>query len=85
MNEEIRDKQVTVRKDHQCGWCGEKINRGEKAQYRFYLWEGDPVSEWQHPECHTAMLAAPPDHPLYDGGYEMGEFHRGTCESIHEQ
>ena len=52
---DLQDKEVACRKNHQCGWCGQIIKSGNKAQYRAYTFDGDFVSEWQHPECYTAM------------------------------
>ena len=57
---DLQDKEVVCRKNHLCGWCNQTIKSGNKAQYRAYTFDGDFVSEWQHPECYLAMCASDP-------------------------
>lgn len=72
---EIRSNAVTVRKPHACVWCGQRINVGEAAQYRAYVFDGDFQHDWMHPECHHAMETYPDQEYLWDG-WMMGEFER---------
>jgi hypothetical protein len=64
MYNELRSKDVVCRKTHQCVWCAEPINKGDRARYRAYLSEGDFMDDWMHPECASAMA---------DFGSECGE------------
>ena len=64
-----------VRKVHQCGWCGEKIDKGCSAISRAYVFEGAFNSDHTHPECFRAMVSSP-DGALREGWY-VGEFNRG--------
>lgn len=77
---ELSDKTVTTRKPHECGWCGERIEKGDLAQARYYIWENGPASDWMHPECYTAMCTYPDQQDLWDG-WIPGEFIRGRWEA----
>ena len=72
---ELHNKTVITRKKHRCGWCGELINISDQAQYRAYVFDGDFISEWQHPECHAAMKESDP--LVSADGWEEGENERG--------
>ena len=73
--EEIQeDKEVECRKPHWSGWCGERIEKGEKAISRKYKFNGELQNEHQHTECHGAMIKSSGD---IDDGYECGQFMRG--------
>ncbi len=76
--EPISSKNVKVRKEHQCEWCGEPINKGDEAHYRAYRFEGDFNSSYSHPECRDAMN----DVPIWDenDSFTLGQFKRGTFE-----
>lgn len=78
MFDSIRNLIVKVRKNHICVWCEDLILIGETAQYRVYKWEGDFQYDYQHTECHKAMLNAPAD--LIEEGWFPGEFIRGTSD-----
>jgi len=62
------------RKKHRCDWCGEVINKGEKAQYMAGVYGGDFFCGYQHPECDRAMKNS--DFECGDGFYR-GEQVRG--------
>ena len=49
-------KEVTVRKYHPCGWCGEAIEKGDLVKYRSFVSDDRIQSEWSHPECWKAMM-----------------------------
>lgn len=76
---ELSDKEVTVRKPHACAWCGLRIEKGERARARSYIWENGPQSDRMHPECYAAMWNYPEPADLWDG-WRPGEFRRGSHE-----
>jgi hypothetical protein len=79
MYREIESKEVKIRKLCLCNWCGEKINIGEKAQSRAYVFKGYFNRDKLHPECFKAMDNF--SWKYSDGEFEPHEFKRGTCES----
>lgn len=78
---ELSNKEVTARKQHQCGWCAERIEKGDRAQARKYVWEGDISSDHMHPECYVAMETYKPQSDLWDG-WMPGQFQRGTHDDV---
>ena len=78
MGFELKNKEVICAKMHVCGWCGEWIDIGEKAQYRVYKWEGDFVDGHEHPECYQAMLTL--DYRDAQEGWMPGDYKRGSTE-----
>lgn len=72
---EIKNREVTVRKAHMCGWCGYSILKGERAQYRTYVFDGDLTTDWMHLECYAAMGESANEY-LCDG-WMPGDFERG--------
>lgn len=75
---EIKNKPVlAVRKPHCCAWCAERVEMGEPAQYRAYVFDGDFGSDWMHPECANAMARYPDQGELGDG-WSPGDFARGS-------
>lgn len=75
---EIKNKPVrAVRKPHRCAWCAERVEKGESAQYRAYVFDGDFGSDWMHPECADAMARYPDQGELGDG-WCPGDFARGS-------
>jgi len=76
----LQDKKVICRKNHQCGWCGETIKSGDKAQYRAYVYNGDFVSEWEHPECYQEMCTS--DRIDLENGWTPGDFERPTENNV---
>ena len=77
---ELSDKEVTTRKPHVCAWCGTRIEKGERAQSRSYIWDNGPQSDHMHPECYAAMKSYPEPSELWDG-WMTGEFKRGSHEA----
>lgn len=75
---EFTSKDVVTRTPHQCEWCGDDILCPAPAHYRSYLFDGDFVSAWTHPECWSAMDEA--DHRDLAEGWEFGEYKRGSTE-----
>jgi hypothetical protein len=83
MSIELTNKTVTCRKSHLCEWCGEVIEKGDQAQYRSGVHEGDFFSGHQHIECYEAMTNSDYDDFDYGGfdpmcqkrGKTMGESH----------
>jgi len=69
-------KEVTTRKPRRCVWCGEPIEKGERAVYITGKIDGDFFAVYMHPECHHAMVNGSPEE--YSDGYLFGDYHRGT-------
>lgn len=78
----LNERKVICRKRHYCGWCAEEIPNGEIAVYRFYILDGQPVSEWMHTECSDAMKLEDPD--ILADGWEPGDYMRGTTTRADE-
>ena len=81
---ELRSKSVTTKKAHGCAWCAIRIDAGDKAQSRAYVFEGEMVSDHMHPECHEAMLRYPDQSDL-NHGWIAGDFARGSVSDEPEQ
>ena len=66
----------TARKRHQCSWCAEPIEQGERyAKYRWWDWD-DTGTVNLHLECYDAMT----DFASDEGGwveFEPGDNPRG--------
>jgi hypothetical protein len=77
---EIKNKEVTTRKLHQCCWCGERIKLGDKAQSRTYNMDGDLVSDYMHPECNVASIQVVSDEGCFIE-WQPGDFKRGSTET----
>ena len=84
---ELKSVEITKRKRCvRCRWCGEKIEIGDKAQYRVYTFDGFQT-EYLHRECYSAMGRAKeemhPDDYYYfcSEGWEECSFFRGTTRS----
>ena len=79
--QELKCKEVTVRKAKRCEWCPEMISIGEKAQVRVYVYDGDFHDEKMHPECYAAMLNMFRTRRYGDDTeFEECSFKRGTSE-----
>jgi hypothetical protein len=78
---DLQNKPVKTRKNHWCEWCGERIDSGQQAQYRAYVFDGDFISSWQHPECFAAMNVS--DRMELAEGWEFGGFERGKQAGEH--
>ena len=72
------DKKVIVRKQHQCCWCGEIIEKGDAAYYRKYKSDGDFRSDHMHPECYVALGDL--DNFYAEEGWCPGDYPRGGIE-----
>lgn len=81
---ELKNKTVTTKKAHGCAWCAQRIESGEKAQSRSYVFDGDIVSDHMHPECHDAMQRYPDQLDLMEG-WTPGTFARGSISDEPEQ
>lgn len=67
-------KTVKCYKPHNCEWCNGKIQIGEKAVARNYVYDDNVISSHQHPECYDAMNESL---ECIDEGFEQGMFKRG--------
>jgi len=75
----LQDRDVRIRRDRDCEWCGEVVEKATLCRYRVYVNEDEDFCVgYQHPECYTALLFAP--YYLADS-WERGSFCRGTSES----
>jgi hypothetical protein len=80
--QEITNKEVQkTRKPHQCCWCSELIDTGEKARHRVYVGDGF-TSDYMHPECYNALLEKPNEYYFNEEGWMPGDFKRGSYEEI---
>lgn len=75
---ELQSRQVRPRKVRECGWCAERIEKGEVCHYRSCVFEEGPQSGWFHLVCWEAMQAAPGEDLAF--GWEPGDFKRGRTE-----
>jgi hypothetical protein len=73
---DLQSKQVNTRKHHRCEWCDELIRVGSKAQYRAYIFDGEFISSWQHPECFESMGISDP--LVLADGWMAGDNERGV-------
>jgi hypothetical protein len=71
----ISTKPVKVRKPHRCEWCAGGINKGEPAQARAYVFDGEFVSGHMHPDCYEAMNNS--SREVVSEGWMAGDFERG--------
>jgi hypothetical protein len=74
---EVSSTDVKVRKQHMCGWCSEAISKGEAARARSYIFDGQFISDWMHPECFTAMNNS--NYRNICEGWTPGDFERGIA------
>lgn len=75
---DLQNRTITAtRKVHMCEWCSNPIPKGEKAEYRAYIFEGDFNSSYQHPECFEAMENSDPS--VLALGWIPGDYHRGEA------
>lgn len=77
--EMLECKEVKTNKDHRCEWCPEVIEKGERARYRKYVFEGRFMRGYMHPECYEAMLKRPEDY-FNDEGFMPGGYFRGSVQ-----
>ena len=84
MNRHISSRVVTVRRSHNCIWCGEVIKRGESARTHTEEFEGMICTHHMHHECESANNSMTRDErdALTDGegAFEPYSFKRGTKE-----
>ena len=77
--QEINSKYISnTRKLHDCEWCGQDIEIGSEAHYRFYVFDGEKQSAYMHSECKRGCEWAYLDKQsdLADG-WQPGEYDRG--------
>ncbi|MFB2350919.1 hypothetical protein ACETUS_27410 [Priestia megaterium] len=78
----LEGKVVTCRKPHRCIWCGESIEKWEKAAYRRYISDGEFVQDYWHMECYIAMMRS---EDTMDEGFDAFEQKRGKIlEESHD-
>lgn len=75
---EIRSKEVTTRKNNSCAWCGERIEKGERAQARTYRWDGELRSDHMHPECWEASGEVAKTEGCFE--FNPGDYPRGSTD-----
>lgn len=72
-----------TRKDHQCWWCGYRIEAGSAAHYAAGVGSDGFTHGHAHPECQAAIDSIPYGE-LCDG-WIMGDFARGRTDDDREQ
>ena len=72
---EIRCAEITTRKPDRCEWCIQRINKGERAQLRVYVFDGGFTNGRMHPECYKAFSAS--ENEALCEGWIPGDFERG--------
>lgn len=75
---ELQSREVRPRKVRVCGWCAERIERGELCHYRSYIFEDGPQSDWTHLGCWEAIQDA--EKEILQEGWMPGDFKRGSTE-----
>jgi len=65
-----------ARKNHNCIWCGEPIEKGLKHERQVIIFEGDFQMNRFHVECGQASAKYFED----DSEFIPGSFKRGTAE-----
>jgi len=77
--QEINSKYITkTRKVHNCEWCGQDIEIGSDAHYRFYVFDGSNQSAYMHSECKRGCEWAHLDRQSdLSDGWELGQYDRG--------
>lgn len=76
---ELNAKVVKCRRPHSCEWCAERINVGEMARYRTYVFDGDFGRGYMHPECVEASNKV--DHNELMDGWTPGDYARGSTSA----
>lgn len=81
---ELQSKDVVIRKPHHCEWCDERMESGEKAHYRSFIYEDGPQSGWTHPECWLVIIHSTdgPTDEWNPGDYARGETVMGEFLTI---
>ncbi len=74
---ELKHTQPICRKEHLCEWCNEKIEIGEKADYRAYVFDGDFNNGYMHMECLENGFNKE-DRETLQEGFEIGGYKRGS-------
>lgn len=71
----IRCVEITTRKAARCEWCAHVIGKGERAQLRVYVFDGQFNNGRMHPECYKAYTES--DTSVICEGWMAGDFERG--------
>ncbi len=84
MSYQSAPKEVTARKAHGCSWCGQAINKGEKYESTFIVFEGDAWKRKLHLERAEANRAYDYDgEPLYyEGQFQRGHNHEHNFDTV---
>ena len=80
MYQNLTNKDVVARKEHQCDWCRQKISKGEKYNYQTFVFDGD-FCEWHsHLACSRVASAIWDYCDPYDGMDSCG--FDGGCADV---
>ena len=95
MYQSLTNKDVIARKEHQCDWCRQKINKGELYNYQTFIFDGDFRDWHSHLACSRVVTAiwdyCDPDDGLDSWGFDEGcadicrEFICPDCENWKEE
>lgn len=72
---ELTAKFVKCRKPHICEWCAGRVEKGERAFYRAYIFEGDFKDGHMHEDCKVGMDKTNAN--ILMEGWQPSEFKRG--------
>ena len=61
------EKQVRLRKDKSCAWCGQTMHKGETVYHFKGMWQGD----WQDWKMHNECSEAYYDDDSHDEGFSL--------------
>lgn len=79
MYQSLTNKDIFARKEHQCDWCGQKIEKGEKYNYQTFIFDGKFCNWYSHLPC-SRVVDAIWDYCDPDEGMGSDEFCQGCAD-----
>lgn len=83
MYEQLTQKTRIARKEHTCGYCNQKIAKGEEYEYTKYKYDGS-LYEWKNHLACGRIAAAIWDYVEPDDGMDDQQFQDGCCDVCHD-
>ena len=65
-----------TQRPHSCVWCSQRVEKGGRAIYRSYLFDGEFQYDYLHPECYSALNHTED----IENGWDAGGFARGRTD-----